>query len=145
MPLLREEATVHLKIHRPPLAGADRGNRPALQAEQRFQLTAPVENSAIPIGRLPGANSVLLYQIDGPSFRDRVRARQASDLPPILVSSQLIRVESGEVLYHRVVVAQMDGSPAADRAESLDSHCLSRDTLEWGITQTVAELKCSFG
>lgn len=145
MPLLREEATVPLKIHRPPLAGADRGNRPALQAEQRFQLTAPVENSAIPIGRLPGANSVLLYQIDGPSFRDRVRARQASDLPPILVSSQLIRVESGKVLYHRVVVGRWTDRRQRTGRKAWNSHCLSRDTLEWGITQTVAELKCSFG
>jgi hypothetical protein len=142
-----EAATFHLRNRRPALTIVDRLNLPILLAEQRFQHTGIVEDTnAIHIGRLLGVDSVLIYRIDGPSFRDRVWARQAGDIPPIMVTSKLIRVENAEVLYHRVVVAEMEPSSAGDwsMAENLNAQRLSRDALERGIAQTVAELRRAF-
>ena len=121
-----------LSLHRLPLA-------------HRFQLTGAVaDSSAIHIGRLLGADSVLIYRIDGPSWRDRMWARQASDLPPILVTSKLIRVESAEVLYHRVIVAQLEESAVSGWWDGQDAQRLSRAALERGIRETVVELGRAF-
>jgi hypothetical protein len=140
-----EGATFGLKTHRPHLTIVDRLHLPVLLGEHRFQLTGAVaDNSAVHIGRLLGADSVLIYRIDGPSLRDRMWARQVSDLPPIMVTSKLIRVESSEVLYHRVVVAQLEESAASDWWDSHDAQRLSREALERGIRETVVELGRAF-
>lgn len=140
-----EGATFALKGHRPNLTIVDRLHLPVLLGEHRFQLTGAVADSgAVHIGRLLGADSVLIYRIDGPSLRDRMWARQASDLPPMMVTSKLIRVESAEVLYHRVVVAQLEESAASGWWDSQDAQRLSRAALERGIRETVIELGRAF-
>lgn len=140
-----EGATFSLKQHRPNLTIVDRLHLPVLLGEHRFQLTGAVaDSSAIHIGRLLGADSVLIYRIDGPSWRDRMWARQASDLPPILVTSKLIRVESAEVLYHRVIVAQLEESAVSGWWDGQDAQRLSRAALERGIRETVVELGRAF-
>lgn len=140
-----EGATFALKAHRPNLTIVDRLHLPVLLGEHRFQLTGAVaDHSAAHIGRLLGADSVLIYRIDGPSVRDRIWARRASDLPPVMVTSKLIRVESAEVLYHRVVVAQLEESAASDWWDSQDAQRMSREALERGIRETVVELGRAF-
>lgn len=118
-----EGATFQLKVHRPHLSIVDRVNLPILLGEHQFQFRGLVEDgSAVHIGRLLGVDSVLRYRIDGPSPRDRLWARRASDLPPITVTCNLFRVESAEVLYHRLVVSQIEDEPgsagAGDHADS---------------------------
>lgn len=138
-----EGATFQLKVHRPNLKIVDRFNLPIVQGEHRFQLTGAVaDDSAIHIGRLLGVDSVLIYRIDGPSNRDRLWARRGSDLPPITVTSKLIRVESAEVLYHHVVVARIKDSPewGWSLTDGLDYQRVSREAIERGIMQTVTEL-----
>ena len=142
-----EGATFQLKVNRPALKIVDRFNFPTVLDEHRFQLTGAVgEDSAIRIGRVLGVDSVLLYRIDGPSVRDRLWARQQSDLPPVTVTSKLIRVESAEVLYHNVVTARFEDSPkwSWSLSESIDYQRLSRDALERGIVQTVLDLGRAF-
>jgi hypothetical protein len=142
-----EGETFRLKTHRPDLKIVDRFNLSLLQNEQRLQLAqAGSDDSAIRVGRLLGVDSVLIYRIDGPSHRDRLWARTSRDLPPITVTSKLIRVESAEVLYHRVVTVRFD--PVSDGgwmpADNVDYQRLSRDAIERGIMQTVDELGRAF-
>ncbi|ALA57557.1 hypothetical protein [Nitrospira moscoviensis] len=142
-----ESETFRLKTRRPDLKIVDRFNLPLLQHEQQLQLAqAGSDDSAIRVGRLLGVDSVLIYRIDGPSHRDRLWARTSRDLPPITVTSKLIRVESAEVLYHRVVTARFD--PVSDGgwmpADNVDYQRLSRDAMERGIMQTVDELGRAF-
>jgi hypothetical protein len=120
---------------------------PTVLAEHHVQFGGRVgeENNAIHIRPLLEPDSLWRYHIDGPLFRDRVRGRQASDLPPIIVTSKLIRVESGEVLYHRVMVAPMNGSPPPLQLTKSVFQRLGRDTLERGMAQTGAELKRALG
>jgi hypothetical protein len=142
-----EGETFSLKVHRPELMIIDRVNLPILLGEHRLQLTGAVaDDSAIHIGRLLGVDSVLIYRIEGPSLRDRLWARRASDLPPVSVTSKLIRVESAEVLYHRVIIAPIEKLSAwtESMAESQDYQRLSRDALDRGIMQTVVELGRAF-
>ena len=108
-----EGATFQLRRYRPGLKIVDRFNLPTVLGEQRFQLTEEVANAhAIHIGRLLGVDSVLIYRIDGPSSQDRMWARSLRDLSPVTVTSKVIRVESAEVLYHRVMVARIEDTPA---------------------------------
>lgn len=142
-----EGATFQLKAHRPDLKIVDRFHLPALLDEHRFQLTGAVaDESAVRIGRILGVDTVLIYRIDGPSYRDRLWARSHHDLPPVTVTSKMIRVESAEVLYHRVVVARIEDAPSWgwSVSDSVDYRRLSREAMERGITQTVLELGRAF-
>lgn len=142
-----EGATFQLKVHRPDLKIVDRFHLPIVLEEHRFQLAAAVaDDSAIRIGRVLGVDSVLIYRIDGPSNRDRMWARSHRDLPPVTVTSKVIRVESAEVLYHRVVVARIEDSTSWgwSPTDSMDYQRLSREAIERGIMQTVSELGRAF-
>jgi hypothetical protein len=138
-----ESETFRLKTRRPELTIVDRGHLPLLRSEQRLQLTqGGADDSVVRVGRLLGVDSVLIYRIDGPSHRDRMWARRGRDVPPITVTSKLIRVESAEVLYHRVVIARLgeEDTSGWGLADNLDYQRLSRDAMERGILQTVEEL-----
>lgn len=139
-----EEATFGLKAVRPSLKFVDRLYLPIVLEEHRFQLTGSVaDESAVRLGRVLGVDTVLIYRINGPSARDRMWARSYRDLPPVTVTSKMIRVESAEVLYHNVVEAEIEGliswsGAFLDRAEY---QRLSREAVERGIVQTVSELR----
>jgi hypothetical protein len=136
-------ATFRLKLHRPSLKFVDRFDLPRVLDEHRLQLAGGVaDDSAIRIGRLLGVDSVLIYRIDVPSLRDRFWARQQSELPPITVTSKLIRVESAEIVYHNVVTAWVEDSQrwAWSPADSVDFQRLSREAMERGITETLLDL-----
>jgi len=142
-----EGATFRLKVHRPDLKIVDRFHLPVVLEEHRFQLAGAVaDDSAIRIGRMLGVDTVLIYRIDGPSNRDRMWARSHRDLPPVTVTSKVIRVESAEVLYHGVVVARIEDSSSWGWSftDSMDYQRLSREAIERGIMQTVSELGRAF-
>jgi hypothetical protein len=138
-----EGATFRLKLFRPDLKIVDRFDLPRVLDEHRLQLAGGVaDDSAIRIGRLLGVDSVLIYRIDVPSLRDRIWARQDRDLPPITVTSKLIRVESAEILYHNVVTARVEDVPSWgwSPVDSQDFQRLSRDAMDRGIVQTLLDL-----
>jgi hypothetical protein len=142
-----EGATFRLKAHRPGLKIVDRSHLPDVLGEHRLHLTGAVaEDSAVRMGRILGVDTVLIYRIDGPSNRDRMWARSYRDLPPVTVTSKMIRVESAEVLYHGVVVARIEDSSSEGWffADSTDYQRLSREAIERGIVQTVSELGRAF-
>jgi hypothetical protein len=142
-----EGATFQIKDQRPTLKIVDRFNLPALLTEHRLQLGGAVsEETAIRLGRLLGVDSVLIYRIEGPTWRDRLWARQHSDLPPVIVMSKIIRIESAEVVFHNVVTARIEDQPewGWSMAESTDFQRFNRAALERGIVQTVQDLRRAF-
>ena len=142
-----EGAAFHLKTFRPNLRIIDRSHMSAIVSEQRFQVGGPVsEESAVRIGQMLGVDSVLIYLIDGPTLRDRLFARQHRDLPPVTVTSKIIRVESGEVVYHNVVTARVDETEGSGSSLSdhVDYQRWSREALDRGVMQTVYDLRRAF-
>jgi len=145
-----EGAAFQLKMVRPTLRIIDRSHMQAIVSEQRFQTGGLVsEDSAVRIGHMLGVDSVLIYRIDGPTLRDRFFAREHHDLPPITITSKIIRVESGEVVYHNVVTARVDRVDMVagfewSLSENVDYHRWSREALDRGIIQTVDDLHRAF-
>ena len=142
-----EEAAFQLKTFRPNLRIIDRSHLPIIVAEQRFQVGGLVsEESAVRIGRMLGVDSVLIYRIDGPTLRDRFFARRHRDLPPMTITSKIIRIESGEVVYHNVVTAHVDDTEDSgwSLSDNIDYHRWSREALDRGIVQTVYDLHRAF-
>ena len=140
-------ATFRLKEQRPSLRILERVDLPAIQYEQHFQLSGAVsDESALNVGRLMGVDSVLLYRIEEPSVRDRVHAKLYSDLPPFTVTSKIIMVESGEVVYHNVVTAPIARAhlpvPLFFSDPEMDQYL--RAALDRGVAQTVADLRHAF-
>jgi len=142
-----EGAAFQLKTFRPDLRIIDRSHMPAIVSEQRYQVGGLVsEESAVRIGRMLGVDSVLIYLIDGPTLRDRFFARQHRDLPPVTVTSKIIRVESGEVVYHNVVTARADEAEGSgwSLSDHVDYQRWSREALDRGVMQTVYDLRRAF-
>ena len=139
-----EEATFRLKAVRPSLKFVDRAYLPIVLEEHRFQLTGSVaDESAVRLGRVLGVDTVLIYRINGPSTRDRLWARSHRDLPPVTVTSKMIRVESAEVLYLNIVETEIEGSTSWDGSflDRAEYQRLSREAIERGIVQTVSGLR----
>lgn len=142
-----EGEAFQLKTFRPNLRIIDRSHMQAIVSEQRFQVGGLVsEDSAVRIGQMLGVDSVLIYRIDGPTLRDRFFARQHRDLPPMTITSKIIRVESGEVVYHNVVTATVDETEVSgwSLSDNVDYHRWSREALDRGIMQTVYDLHRAF-
>ena len=101
-----EEATFQLKRQRSWIKIVDRHNLDQLTEEQRFQLSGRVaDDSAVRVGKWLGADSMVVFRIEGPTWRERMLARMYGKMPPFVVSSKIISLESGEVFYHDVVSA----------------------------------------
>jgi hypothetical protein len=142
-----EGAAFQLKTFRPNLRIIDRSHMQAIVSEQRFQAGGLVsEDSAVRIGQMLGVDSVLIYRIDGPTLRDRFFARGHHDLPPVTITSKIIRVESGEVVYHNVVTARVDEAEESgwSLSDNVDYQRWSREALDRGIMQTVYDLHRAF-
>ena len=140
-------AAFRLKEQRPSLRILERFDLPTIQYEQRFQLSGAVsDESALRVGLLLGVDSVLLYRIEEPSVRDRVYARLYSDLPPFTVTSKIIMVESGEVVYHNVVTAPIarPHQPVPHFFSDPEMGQQFRAALDRGIVQTIADLRHAF-
>lgn len=101
-----EHATFQLKTLRSWIKIVERRDLSQLTDEQRWQLSGRIgEDSAVRIGRWLGADSMVLFRIEGPTMRERMLARFYGRMPPFVISSKIISVESGEVLYHDIVTA----------------------------------------
>ena len=99
-----EQAAFQLKKRRSWITIVERRHIESLTDEQRFQVSGRVADaSATRIGRWLGADSMVIFQIDGPTWRERLLARFHEQMPPVVVSSKIISVETGEVLYHDIV------------------------------------------
>ncbi len=139
--------TFRFKEQRPSLRILERFDLSVIQHEQRFQLSGAVsDESALSVGRLMGVDSVLLYRIEEPSVRDRALAKHFGDLPPFTVTSKIIMVESGEVVYHNVVTAPIARAhlPVPHFFSDPEMDHQLRAALDRGVAQTVADLRHAF-
>jgi hypothetical protein len=93
-----------------------------------------------------GVDSVSIYRIEGPTVRDRFFARQHRDLPSVTITSNITRVESGEVVNHNVVTARADEAEGSgwSLSDKVDYHRWSSEALDPGIMQTVYDLPLAF-
>ncbi len=142
-----EGAAFQLKEQRPSLKILDRYNLQAILGEQRFQFAGAVsDESAIRLGRLLGADSVLLYHVEIPTLRDQVFARFQTDMPPVMVASKVIMVESAEVVFHNVVTTPVEGFREDPSFFITESHPqpFIRAALDRGIAQTIVDLHYAF-
>lgn len=142
-----EGAAFQLKELRPHIRIIDRANLHRILNEQQFQMSGPVaEATAVEAGRMLGVDSVLLYEIQGPSARDRLFARQLSEIPPLTVSSKIIQVEDGELVYHNVVTTVVDECDARNHGfgSEFAAAPLIRSALARGVERTIADLRRAF-
>jgi curli biogenesis system outer membrane secretion channel CsgG len=99
-----EQATFQLKKRRSWIKIVERRSLETVRDEQHLQASGRVaDDSAMHVGKWLGADSLVIFRIDRPRWRDRLLARFYEQMAPVVVSSKIISVETGEVLYHDVV------------------------------------------
>jgi len=142
-----EQAVLQVTRQRPWIRVLDRRHLTAVAAEQRLQASARfADDSAVHIGRLLGADSIVVFHIEGPSWRDRLLARMHGTMPPLVVSSKVVQVETGEVLYHDMVVRVPKPGPQGWDAFGTDFELqpILRASLEDSLSQAIGNLHEAF-
>ena len=139
-----EGAAFQLKELRPSLHIVDRSDLQSVLLEQRLQLEGGVSDAtAIRVGKLLGVDSVLLYRVEGPTMRDQALAIFRGDVPPLLVMSKIIIVESAEVVFHNVVTSPVQHSNHDD-GTLFKTQSYLQAAMERGIAQTIMDLQQAF-
>lgn len=123
-PLGGQPARVAILVPRPPdhmLAGAyaklesrtatlfqavlgsqvvERGDLSSVQAEQAWQYShAAAEQSVVSVGKLVGADALVLYRIVTPDLAERLFAEAGDSLSPVTVLAKVVGVETGLILW----------------------------------------------
>ena len=139
-----EGAAFQLKELRPSLHIVDRLDLQSILLEQQLQLQGSVsDDTAVRAGKLLGVDSVLLYRVDSPTVRDRVLAVFHGEVPPLLLTSKIIMVESAEVVFHNVVTSPMQPPDDVD-GTFFKAQSDVQAAMERGIAQTILDLQQAF-
>ncbi|MDF0673552.1 MAG: hypothetical protein P0120_04290 [Nitrospira sp.] len=142
-----EQATFQLKKQRSWIKIVERRDIDQLTNEQRWQLSGRVEDdSVVRIGKWLGADSLVLFRIEGPTMRERMLARFYGRMPPFVVSSKIISVASGEVLYHDIVTAMATPQSGewSDYASDYELQPAMRAALDHALSVAIGHLHQSF-
>ena len=142
-----EQAAFQLKTQRSWIKIVERRNIEPLTDEQRLQLSGRVgDDSVVRVGKWLGADSMVLFRIDVPTWRERLLARFYGKMPPCVVSSKIISVESGEVLYHDIVSAMPvpQSGEWSDYASDYELQPALRSALDHALSVAIAHLNQSF-
>ncbi len=142
-----EQATFQLKKQRPWIKIVERRDIDQLTNEQRWQLSGRVEDdSVVRIGKWLGADSLVLFRIEGPTMRERMLARFYGRMPPFVVSSKIVSVERGEVLYHDIVTAMATPQSGewSDYASDYELQPAMRAALDHALSVAIVHLNQSF-
>lgn len=142
-----EQAVLRVKRQRPWLRVLDRRHLATVMTEQRLQLSPRFsDDDAAHMGRLLGADSIVIFHIDVPGWRDRLLARMHGTMPPVFVSSKVVRVETGEVLYHDMVVRTPNPGKQGwdDYASDFELQPLLRSSLEESLSESIGNLDQAF-
>jgi hypothetical protein len=136
-------AVFQIKEHRPSLKIVERLDLESIMGEQHLQLNGMVSDStAVRLGRILGADAILLYYIDGPTVREQAVARLEGQAPPFVLTSKIMKVENGEILYLNVVTAPVEKWDTDISFFSIAPHL--QQALDRGVGQTVMDLKRAF-
>ena len=142
-----EQAAFQLKKQRSWIKIVDRRNIQPLTEEQRFQLSGRVaDDSVVRVGKWLGADSMVLFRIDGPTWRERLLARFHGKMQPYVVSIKILSVESGEVLYHDIVTALPvpESGEWSDYSIDYELQPALRSALDHALSVAIAHLNQSF-
>jgi hypothetical protein len=142
-----EAATFELKSRRPGLQIVDRLHLPELLSEQRLQLAGgAADDSTVRIGRMLGVDSLVIYGIEMPGVRERALARLYGDLPPVIVTTKVLKIETGEVLYYNVVTSTIPdpqgGWSGFGNERAVHPEILA--ALDRGLLRAVEDLRHAF-
>ena len=138
-----EQATLHLKRQRSWIKIVERHDIDQLTNEQRWQLSGRVgDDNVVRIGKWLGANSLLLFRIEGPTIRERMLARFYGRMPPFVVSSKIVSVESGEVLYDDIITAMAvpESGEWDDYASDYELQPALRAVLDQALSAAIVHL-----
>ena len=142
-----EQAAFQLKRQRSWIKILERRNIEPLTDEQRFQLSGRIsDDSAVRVGKWLGADSMVVFRIEGPTWRERLLARMYGKMPPFVVSSKIISLESGELLYHDIVTA-VPVPPSgewSDYASDYELHPALHSALDHALSLAIVHLHQSF-
>jgi hypothetical protein len=142
-----EQAAFQLKKQRAWIKIVERRTIEPLTDEQRLQVSGRIaDETAMHVGRWLGADSMVLFQIEGPTWRERMLARFHEHMPPFVVSSRIISVESGEVLYHDIVTAVPipRSGQWSDYWSDYELQPALRSALDHAVSMAIAHLEQSF-
>ncbi|MEW6545056.1 MAG: hypothetical protein AB1411_15785 [Nitrospirota bacterium] len=137
----RIEATAHdVLAQRPDIRFVERTALGAVLEEHALQVSGQVaDESAIRVGRLSGADGLLLVRIDGPSIHDLLLTHHVETLPPVVLTAKLLLTESGEVAWQRAVSVSLQDAAGWSLGESLKITSL-RQAVDQAIERFKAEL-----
>jgi hypothetical protein len=142
-----EQAAFQLKRQRSWIKIVERRNIEPLTDEQRLQLSGRIgDDSVVRVGKWLGADSMVLFRIDVPTWRERLLARFYGKMPPLVVSSKIISLESGEVLYHDIVTATPvpPSGEWSDYASDYELQPALHSALDHALSTAIAHLTQSF-
>lgn len=78
----------------------ERADLPSVLTEQSWQYTHAVsEQSLVSVGKLVGADALVLYRIVTPDLAERIFAEAGDELSPVTVLAKVVGVETGVVLW----------------------------------------------
>jgi hypothetical protein len=114
----------------------ERSDLPVLKAEQRWQYLEPAaEETSVALGRLLGADALMLYRIKIPELRERLFAREGDRFSPITISGKVMQVSTGEKVWSHVVTVEV----SRDAKEPTSRFAL--DPAIWsGLVRAVNEM-----
>lgn len=117
----------------------ERGDLTPIHSEQRRQYAEPAsEETTTRLGRISGADTLVVYRIISPTLRERLFAPEGT-LPPITIIGKMLRVETGEVLWNHLVSVEMRPMNRW-RGAGFDSDPIVRQALDRGVKAMEAAL-----
>jgi len=85
----------------------ERSELSTVQAEQHWQYLEPAaEATTARLGRLLGADALVLYHITIPTMRERLFASEGEPFSAVTISGKIVRVETGEEIWSHVVTVE---------------------------------------
>lgn len=138
-----EGAVFQLKGQRPSLQIVERLDFPRLRAELKLQASGMIsDGTAAHFGRLLGVEGIIFFDITHASPGGLFVSEFLATPTPVTITTKIIHVESGEVLFHNVVTTRIRDDVWKRYRFSLSP--LNRMGLEEAVAQTIADLQRAF-
>ena len=79
---------------------------PGSEHQHSRHLGTAAEATTARLGRLLGADALILYHITIPALRERMLASEGEPLSPVTIFGKIVRVETGEEIWSHVVTVE---------------------------------------
>jgi hypothetical protein len=125
-----------------------RSDLAVVHEEQHRQYFEPSgEETTVRLGRLLGADILIVYRIKIPEFRERLFAEQADQLSPVTILGKAVRVETAEQVWTHAVTVEIGRIRHGLAEVSIDHaiwHALNQGVYEMLAALTEAEASVQF-